>query len=527
MFKQERLTVLSIAVLLALLVAAFMPLTVLAQDGTPPPEVPAVEEVLPPVVEEVLTMPEVLDVTPEGTDLVVLDENGQPLPLASEAAAATLIAGDPMWCPDGSTPADGVAGGCTLAFTKFTGEGGLIEALNANPTIYGGSGTIYVAYDYNATVAGDAGNDIVFDYGNIGLTDLIFQGGWDFASNSVVGTSTFDLGEKSGLVFLDWGDYASPADLALKNINIINSAGLFIGTSAQVTENSTPHVTTADVTLINVNVSNTDFGTEVNTTGDVTVIASAFNSNGNSDESGRATGLDIASDGMVTLTGVTASYNNGDGVDIYGYYNEAPSSVLIENSVFDGNHSLDEDWGFGVWLEGGDPTVKCSQFSNNEYGLGVYGSGTFTTDSNTFSDNRIYDIVYSDDITLVQANSGCGGDNGERGFTAQNNLVPQSFVPAPIIATSADLALDGLPGALPDGKTFAAAANVKLTQDGAEVGASSVGVEASIEIPAGMEAPFTLLFWDGSKWVEFAFTVVDGKVVFLVTSPGIFVLVSP
>jgi hypothetical protein len=41
-----------------------------------------------------------------------------------------------------------------------------------------------------------------------------------------------------------------------------------------------------------------------------------------------------------------------------------------------------------------------------------------------------------------------------------------------------------------------------------------------------MEPPFTVLFWNGSEWIEVPSQAVDGKVVFTITTPGVYVLVG-
>jgi hypothetical protein len=84
------------------------------------------------------TLPQILNAAPAGTDLVALDANGQPQALGSKAAAATLITGDPMWCPDGSSPG---GTGCTGAHTTLNA---LIADLQTNSSVYTGSGTVYV-----------------------------------------------------------------------------------------------------------------------------------------------------------------------------------------------------------------------------------------------------------------------------------------------------------------------------------------------------------------------------------------------
>ena len=76
--------------------------------------------------------------------------------------------------------------------------------------------------------------------------------------------------------------------------------------------------------------------------------------------------------------------------------------------------------------------------------------------------------------------------------------------------------LEDLPGALPEDKTFVAGISVITVGSG----------QVSFDIPADAVPPFTILFWDGTQWVEIPFTVVDGQVVFTVTQPGVYVLVA-
>ncbi|MCJ7432906.1 MAG: hypothetical protein MUO77_05395, partial [Anaerolineales bacterium] len=165
----------------------------------------------------------------------------------------------------------------------------------------------------------------------------------------------------------------------------------------------------------------------------------------------------------------------------------------------------------------GNATVRCSQFNNNSYGIWAYGPGTITDDSNSFSGN---DNVFEDGAEVASGFSGCGG-----GENAKNPVIV-TYLPQ-VIAVSTLLTDAELPGTLPDGKTFVAGASVKLMLAGEEIEEWPAGVQVSFDIPAGMEPPFTVLSWNGSAWVEIPSAVVDGKVVFTVTGPGIFVLVSP
>src|SRR5262245_32699190 len=117
MIRHSRFVFLSIALLFVLIVSLARPMAVLADDSTPPPpatndlateptaaptEETPIEVVKEPsstdtVVDTSLNpdsksviVPEILEVAPEGTQVVVLDENGAPLPLVSEDAAAIV-----------------------------------------------------------------------------------------------------------------------------------------------------------------------------------------------------------------------------------------------------------------------------------------------------------------------------------------------------------------------------------------------------------------------------------------------------
>ena len=201
MKNTKKLTVLSMIVLFSLIVALIFPISVLADDTTPPPaETP---EVLPPteqpvtteepvateepvIVEATPTAPAVTDVlaTDEAppaeetgdvnlaevvvqlndADLVLLDENGQSVPLASNQAAQALTAPDPIGCPPGIQPIawGGTGVGCTASYTS-------IQAAINDPLVVSGW-TIYIeAGTYNEqltiqstqsglTLYGDPGN---------------------------------------------------------------------------------------------------------------------------------------------------------------------------------------------------------------------------------------------------------------------------------------------------------------------------------------------------------------------------------
>lgn len=347
-----------------------------------PTEIPETTE--PPIVEEE-TVPEILEQLPAETEILILDPNGEPLPMATTEAAEVLVAGDPMWCPDSVTPGTDTLGQCTAPHSSFTD---LIADLETNTGTYFGAGTIYVAYDYDAAVAGDNIGNVIFDYGNVALTDLVVQGGWDFAQNNVVGTSTIDLSGFS-VEFWDWGGYGTPGSLTLKDLIITNSEGLFIG--------DVNDFTTADVTLENVEVSNTNLGTYIETEGDVEIVDSKFNENADD-------GLTVITyDGDITLNKVWAEDNFGDGA-----YLDTCGCGTGNVFVHAGNFNDNGDRGLVVYASG-NITVESIHAELNEVGgveldncLGLFFGGctnfvpsTITmTGANTIMNNGLNPIPF-------------------------------------------------------------------------------------------------------------------------------------
>lgn len=165
------------------------PAVVYAQDELP---VDAVEQEV-----EQQVLEQTLALLPAETEVVVLSDAGEVLPLASQEAVEVLIAGDPMWCPEGKLPGD-VA--CTASYTNLSE---LLSNLGGKT----GNGTIYVASDYDSKNANDYGNNFIIDQtgDSFGVNNenklitaqlstldaLTIQGGWNFTTNSWIRSSSF------------------------------------------------------------------------------------------------------------------------------------------------------------------------------------------------------------------------------------------------------------------------------------------------------------------------------------------------
>jgi hypothetical protein len=261
-------------------------------------------------------------------------------------------------------------------------------------------------------------------------------------------------------------------------------------------------------------------GADIYSVGDITIANSDFSENLGSYYSD---GLNAASDGEITLTSVIADSNTGDGADL-----STGLDPTITNSHFDNNG---ED-GLYVVTNNADVTINCSTANGNfGYDLdGGLGSGTLTLNGVTFDSNNI-----SSDTLVINPGSCHGGGKsailGESGSLPWNVVnVPDSsgqgnplscsqyvgtdlvlpngdhaLLPCPIGSTPGTsgslrgLSSNKLPGTALDSRfTFVSAFDVEVTPS-----MSGGTITVSFKIPAGKQgANFTILHWDGTKWVK-------------------------
>ena len=155
------------------------PTQVETQPTEAPTDLPVEETPTPaestPVPESTATpIAEILTQVPESTEVVVLDENGDSVPLASEEAAEIVEVVDPMWCPEGVLPG---GSGCT---TNFVSISALITNMVSVTENYTQNGVIYFTSNpgsgtFNLTPTTLSGGDFetLNDY------NLTLQGGWN------------------------------------------------------------------------------------------------------------------------------------------------------------------------------------------------------------------------------------------------------------------------------------------------------------------------------------------------------------
>jgi hypothetical protein len=448
--------VLSLLTIFVLTLSLMAPIgTVLAEGEAPADptaeapviETPAVDptpEATPentPVVDE--TPQEVIEALPENTDLVVLDEQGEVLPLVTEEAAETIIEGDPMWCPENQNPAndmDDLVQDCTDSFTNFTGNAGLLKELQNNPSLYSGNGTIYVAtgnisaFDQNKTITINGNNLAALSGSTLGI-----QGGWKFdGASSGIDYDNPSYFASSGLSIINWGGNvwvdnivtdSAPANglnvntagsMSVTNSEFYNSIGFGADINSGFVSSSENDEAPA-VYLENIIADgNEKGGARINASdGHVAVNNSEFSNNGYNEAEQDYAGLtvnlgtdeDSASGKQITLEDVYAYGNSGHGTILRNHQ----GATTIDNSWFEENGvaglRVENDWG-DVWLDGvtslgnsangirieaynpnvpgvyGYVNVLNSSASGNASGLYIGNAGSVYINNSIFNENR-------------------------------------------------------------------------------------------------------------------------------------------
>jgi len=344
------------------------------------------------------------------TGVVVLDSDGNEVPLASTEAAEIIAVGDPIWCPTGHLPGD----------PQCTSAQATIAALIADLAAVTGAGTIYFTSSYST-------NDATLDHNNASLTnltDLTIQGGW----NGLTGVG-FDLSGATEfavtLSILNWSGDVTLNDLIF---NTTGSDGVYVTTSGSI---GLDEVESKGNNGRGAYLNNTSGGTAVG----VTVNDSSFHDN--------LTGLDIYSYGDISLANMDASHNVGAGALI-----EDSENVRIARSDFSWNGlyglgivaaddvSLSDvearhNGSDGTWiLGGGDVTIDTANFDRNAgYGLDAWAGNMLSATDVQASDNDASGLLlFSDhDVTLMEVNASNNGDVGASVWTDWNILVDSSI----------------------------------------------------------------------------------------------------
>ena len=352
-----------------------------ACEGECLPE-PAVET----VVEEDLT--EVVEAIAE-TGVVLINEEEEAMPMASEEAVELLSSGDPWFirnngtvdekicyvpatgippCTDGSADLSCCAVGCDECHSTGTPMQDAIDDISSNGMPYDGTINVEAGTYAGFDIIGFSGSDLVIQGAGIGTTNFNSQVYLTGNSANITLRNFSTVGRNgryntSG-VFTTLGD--TPTILALNNSGTISLEYLDVVHNSDTQIYIYSH--TGDVVLDNVNShgNGNDKGTWINNsagTGDVEISNSDFYSD--TDDA-----LYVESSGSVLLNNVTATDSgngSGDyGADIRNQGSPTNENVTILNSVF--NNNMDT----GLWVLSSGQIILDNVTANDNYNNGAY-----------------------------------------------------------------------------------------------------------------------------------------------------------
>ena len=389
-----------------------------AGEEAPPaaPEVGAAPEIqgidAAAVVEEPPAGPvEVLEALPEGANLVVLDQEGGAVPLASSEAEETLANGDPMYCAGTDAP------GSASCISYGTIEAAIHHAQQAG----NGDCTIYVEVGYSSpthnTIVID---DHDFDDNNFSIS--IF-GGYDLAAKTVVGQTpleqNFLISDITGSLTLanflieefstsgNTIEVNSSEDVTLNNMDINNS-----GSGNAVRINHSQNVTIQNSTI---HEEGTGFGVYVHTSDDIDIVNTTIREYGNDG------GVFMENTDGVLLEKIVIQ-SHDPGCVLSGCYTHA---IRVNNGS---NYTLRDvtavsDHGSGLSTDtniSGYIRIFDSEFDDNgQRGVSIFSGGPVSITNTSIRDNNgDYGlVVHSDTVDLKDVHADSNQNHGAQLFT--------------------------------------------------------------------------------------------------------------
>ena len=394
-----------------------------------PTSEPEEEEPADPSIAEILTE------VPENTEIVVLDENGESLPLVTQEAAEVVEEFDPMWCPAGVLPG---GAGCTINFPSI---GALISNMQSSTNTYDQNGIIYFAattgsQTTNASLAlttTSLGNG---DYNTLNDFNLTLQGGWNgqngasatFTGVTNFGTNTVTVG--SG--FSPWVGSVTINNFVFNGVSSTNSITVYtttgnialndVSVNQQAGEDYTAYLNsnsgniTVDDSLFDGNANDQSQGFFANTggSGSITISDTTFSDARDSNNGSTHDGATLDAS-TVTLTNVIASNNDGNGITINNVDLVTLNNVTATNNGSEfGQNGFNGNIGSGVFVDGDQNSqliINGGTFNNNQgYGIQVQNPNQITT--------------------TVQSSFTCtGNDSNTAGLGCSNDLPADSSAP--------------------------------------------------------------------------------------------------
>jgi hypothetical protein len=329
----------------------------------------------------------VLEVVAEN-DLVLADSNGDVLDLASKHTSEVLSGADPYW-KVGSTlyavvknaifcPAE-----TTFGLTCWVDANPIFFALGqiSTPGFFPTDGFLYVegdTYNESITITGGALATLKGIIGVDGSSATILNGNVNI-SNTIAGFTLQGFTINGRLLMNNNTGTLNLTDLdinytaaALSPISVANHNGAI--NVKQVKSSG--------------NRGSNSFNNAIGT-GNITITNSAFDHNNPASAGLYAQGIYINTNGSVTIDGVSASNNNGNGLFIL-----QGANLVIKNSVFNNNYGTPDNSGAGFGITAamdGNITINQTIANGNERsGFNLTSAKAITLSDITANGNSMF-----------------------------------------------------------------------------------------------------------------------------------------
>lgn len=364
---------------------------------------------------EDIPVTELLSQVPDDTNLIVLDENGEALALASQEAAEIIVEADPMWCPEGILPN---GPGCTGNLT-ITALLALMQA-NAGGT-FSQNGVIYferssVTTYTTAFVLDDSASSLGASFDALRGFNLTLTGGWAGGSSTNLNGQTTFSGPSA---YIQVGTSTNPwvGNISLNNFQI----GVSGSNGGVSTNNSlTVYTTNGNITLSNVDVRQQEGNN---------YTAYLQSINGSISTGANANGNPSLFDG-----------NNASGKQNKGFFATTNSgSISISNTTFQDAFQTGSANSYdGATLTAPTVTLKnVIAFDNDGNGVAISNANIVTLNTVTGGQNNpgqgnglsgIY--VNGTGSTILNVNGGTFNFNGRYGIESINSILNEQVAPS-------------------------------------------------------------------------------------------------
>ncbi len=395
MVKNNRLTISIIFLIMVMCLSLANVQSAFADDGVPPTDAPiateepiatetpaVIEEIIPPAEESLAE--ELLSEIPENTDLVILDENGDLVPLASQEALDIVEEADPIWCPAIVVSPTVGENGCTTSQT-ITSLLALMRT-NAGGT-FSQDGKIFLEKPGGAgfttsLILDDTVGSLDTSFDTLKNFNLTIIGGWNGGANTTV-TGESNFGNNA---FIKIGTNSAGdtwvGNITIQDINVDDNTSATNPSVAVYTSNGS-------VTLNDVDVDNAD------------------NSNG--------INVVVSGTGNITMSGIDVT----DGTDGSGLSITNTSGIISLNDV----DVQDQEDGYTATITSTSGNVSItngSSFVGNNNNLGFFAS---TSGSITITGTNANPITFTDA-------EGSGTGTNRNGATLSGSTVALTYVNA-------------------------------------------------------------------------------------------------